>query len=105
MIGPSRQYDDRQELKSPHDRQVRKEPGRESSRSARASDMIALKLWSRTCFNDLSCFMRSVHSISVVFACFTALFLVCYAPALFLDRQFGFRDAVEYYYPLYQRVQ
>src|SRR4029077_13938975 len=29
----------------------------------------------------------------------------CFAPALFGNRQFGYRDAVQYYYPLYQRVQ
>ena len=31
--------------------------------------------------------------------------LICYAPALFRDRQFGFRDAAHYYYPLNERVQ
>ena len=34
-----------------------------------------------------------------------ALLLACYAPVLFQDRQFGFRDAGHFYYPLYQRVQ
>ena len=41
----------------------------------------------------------------LIFICFAALFLTCYAPALFLDRQFGYRDAAHYYYPLNQRVQ
>ena len=35
----------------------------------------------------------------------TALSLACYAPVLLRDRQFGFRDAGHFYYPLYQRVQ
>ena len=39
------------------------------------------------------------------FFCFSSLFLCCYAPALFQDRQFGFRDAGHFYYPLHQRVQ
>ncbi len=34
-----------------------------------------------------------------------AAFLACYAPALFLGRQFGYRDSGHYYYPLHQRVQ
>ena len=38
-------------------------------------------------------------------ACFATLFLSCYAAVLFGDRQFGYRDAAQYYYPLYQRVQ
>jgi hypothetical protein len=41
----------------------------------------------------------------LITACFGALFLFCYAPALFRDRQFGYRDAEHYYYPLYKRVQ
>ena len=46
-----------------------------------------------------------VSSLLLVLTCFAALFLKCYAPALLLDRQFGFRDAAHYYYPLNQRVQ
>ena len=42
---------------------------------------------------------------AVILLCFASLFLVCYSPALFQDRQFGFRDAGHYYYPLYERVQ
>ncbi len=49
--------------------------------------------------------MRLACIFILIFTCFTALFLVCYAPALFLDRQFGYRDAGHYYYPLNQRVQ
>ncbi len=41
----------------------------------------------------------------LILACFSTLFLSCYAPALFGDRQFGYRDAAHYYYPLEQRVQ
>ncbi len=49
--------------------------------------------------------MRSLATVSIVCICFAALFLLCYASALFLDRQFGYRDAGHFYYPLYQRVQ
>jgi hypothetical protein len=41
----------------------------------------------------------------LILACFGTLLLICYAPVLFGDRQFGYRDAAQYYYPLYQRVQ
>ena len=49
--------------------------------------------------------MRHLFTLLLILTCFMALFLICYAPALFLDRQFGFRDAAHYYYPLNQRVQ
>jgi hypothetical protein len=49
--------------------------------------------------------MRHGFTIILIVACFGALFLICYAPVLFLDRQFGYRDAAHYYYPLNQRVQ
>ena len=37
--------------------------------------------------------MRHLFTLLLILTCFAALFLICYAPALFLDRQFGFRDA------------
>src|SRR3954447_7022220 len=37
--------------------------------------------------------------------CLTALVLGCFGPVLLRDRQFAFRDAGHYYYPLYRRVQ
>ncbi len=49
--------------------------------------------------------MRHYLLIFLVFACFAGLFLGCYWPVFFSDRQFGFRDAAHFYYPLYQRVQ
>jgi len=49
--------------------------------------------------------MRHGLTLILVACCFAALFLICYGPALVLDRQFGYRDAGQYYYPLYQRVQ
>src|SRR5437773_4675694 len=49
--------------------------------------------------------MRHFLTFILVLACFAALFLACYAPVLFQDRQFGFRDAAHSYYPLHQRVQ
>ncbi len=49
--------------------------------------------------------MRHGFTLILVVCCFAALFLICYGPALLLDRQFGYRDAGYYYYPLYQRVQ
>jgi hypothetical protein len=44
-------------------------------------------------------------SIVVIIVCFLSLFLSCFAPALFQGRQFGFRDAGHFYYPLHERVQ
>ncbi len=49
--------------------------------------------------------MRHYLLIFLVFGCFAALFLGCFFPVFVSDRQFGFRDAAHYYYPLYQRVQ
>ena len=49
--------------------------------------------------------MRYLPTCLLIVGCFTALFLACYAPVFFQDRQFGYRDAGHYYYPLYQRVQ
>ena len=49
--------------------------------------------------------MRPLFLVILLLACFAALFLCCYAPALLHDRQFGFRDAGHYYYPLHARVQ
>jgi hypothetical protein len=49
--------------------------------------------------------MRPVLLVMLLLACFSALFLCCFAPALLEDRQFGFRDAGHYYYPLHARVQ
>jgi hypothetical protein len=49
--------------------------------------------------------MRPAFLVIVLLACFAALFFCCYAPALRSDRQFGFRDAGHYYYPLHARVQ
>jgi len=45
------------------------------------------------------------RSIILVFVCFGSLFLLCYRPVLFHGRQFAFRDAGHFYYPLHERVQ
>src|SRR4051794_6440494 len=37
--------------------------------------------------------------------CLLALVMACYGDALLRDRQFAYRDAAHFYYPLYQRVQ
>jgi hypothetical protein len=37
--------------------------------------------------------------------CLSVLVVACYGGVLFGDRQFGFRDAAHFYYPLYWRVQ
>ncbi|MDR3635066.1 MAG: hypothetical protein P4L84_14775 [Isosphaeraceae bacterium] len=37
--------------------------------------------------------------------CVAVLAVVCFHPVLFGGEQFGFRDAGDFYYPLYQRVQ
>ena len=49
--------------------------------------------------------MRPRLSLILILACFGALFLDCYAPALFRDRQITYRDAGHYYYPLYKLIQ
>jgi hypothetical protein len=49
--------------------------------------------------------MRHGLSLTLILFCFGAMFLICYAPALLLDRQFAYRDAGNYYYPLNKRVQ
>ncbi len=38
-------------------------------------------------------------------ACLTALIFACFGSVLFRERQFAFRDAAHFYYPLYFRVQ
>ncbi len=37
--------------------------------------------------------------------CLSAVVIACYGGVLFGGRQFGFRDAAHFYYPLYWRVQ
>ena len=37
--------------------------------------------------------------------CLSVLLVACYGSVLFRGRQFGFRDAAHFYYPLYGRVQ
>lgn len=48
-----------------------------------------------------------MHSAAIVLAIvpMAAAFLACYGAALFGNRQFAYRDAGHYYYPLHQRVQ
>jgi hypothetical protein len=49
--------------------------------------------------------MSRYYCAILVPSCFLAIFLASYAPALRSDRQFGYRDAAHYYYPLYERVE
>jgi hypothetical protein len=49
--------------------------------------------------------MNRIYIPILLLFCFVAVFLACYAPALSSSRQFGYRDAAHYYYPLYERVQ
>src|SRR4051812_41328596 len=42
---------------------------------------------------------------ALIVACLSALTLACYGGVLLGGRQFGYRDAAHFYYPLYQRVQ
>jgi hypothetical protein len=49
--------------------------------------------------------MRRRLTSLLILSCFGALFLTCYAPVLFRDHQFAFRDASNYYYWLNKRVQ
>src|SRR5438270_400386 len=41
----------------------------------------------------------------VPWSCPFILLLACFAPVLFADRQFAYRDSGDFYYPLYLRVQ
>jgi hypothetical protein len=49
--------------------------------------------------------MRPRLTLILILSCFGALFLTCYALALFQDHQFAYRDSSEYYYWLNKRVQ
>jgi len=49
--------------------------------------------------------MRRLSAVILILGCFSTLFLSCYGPVLFQNRQFAYRDSAHYYYPLYQRVQ
>lgn len=49
--------------------------------------------------------MRRLSHDLLIPACLIALLLACFGGVLFGNRQFGYRDAAHYYYPLYQRVQ
>src|SRR4051812_13479261 len=49
--------------------------------------------------------MRRFWISLLVLACFVVLFVACYRRAIFAGEQFAFRDALHYYYPLYERVQ
>jgi hypothetical protein len=49
--------------------------------------------------------MRRLLPPGLDVACFLALLAACFGPVLFGDRQFSYRDAAHFYYPLYQRVQ
>src|SRR5262245_61510742 len=49
--------------------------------------------------------MRRMLSPSLILGCLLVLVIACYGAVLFRGKQFGYRDAAHYYYPLYQRVQ
>ena len=49
--------------------------------------------------------MRHRLTLILILSCFGSLFLTCYAPTLFQDHQFAYRDSSEYYYWLNKRVQ
>jgi len=49
--------------------------------------------------------MNRFYSLILILSCFLALLLSCYAPVLLSNRQFGYRDAAHFYYPLYERVE
>lgn len=42
---------------------------------------------------------------ALILGCLAAMVFACYGDALVRDRQFGYRDAAHFYYPLYQKVQ
>src|SRR5271165_7090385 len=49
--------------------------------------------------------MKDVTIVTVAGGCLVALVLTLFGQVLFEDRQFAFRDASQFYYPLYLRVQ
>src|SRR5436190_746594 len=49
--------------------------------------------------------MLRIASRVLADGCLLALTLACFGAVLFQDQQFSYRDAGEFYYPLYQRVQ
>ena len=49
--------------------------------------------------------MRRFAMPILIVGCLAALIVACYGSALFRGRQFGYRDAAHFYYPLYWRVQ
>src|SRR6516164_2769388 len=49
--------------------------------------------------------MRRGLSLILGLASLLTLTLACFGPVLLGGRQFGYRDAAHFYYPLYQRVQ
>jgi len=49
--------------------------------------------------------MRRLVEPLLLAGCLLVLLLSCYGGVLFRNRQFGFRDAAHYYYPLHERVQ
>lgn len=57
--------------------------------------MIALRGW----------WARPGCTIAITALPMAVMVLVCFGPALFRDRQFGYRDAGHHYYPLHERVQ
>jgi hypothetical protein len=44
-------------------------------------------------------------AVLLILTCFAVLYLLCFAPAIVQGRQFGYRDAAHYYYPLHARIQ
>src|SRR4051812_10502430 len=49
--------------------------------------------------------MRRLIAPLLIACCLAVLLFACYGRALLGGEQFGYRDAVQYYYPLYWRVQ
>ncbi|WP_406699766.1 hypothetical protein V5E97_13015 [Singulisphaera sp. Ch08] len=49
--------------------------------------------------------MRRFFTPLLITGCLLSLLLACFSSVLFRDRQFSYRDAAHYYYPLYQKVQ
>jgi hypothetical protein len=49
--------------------------------------------------------MRRLSTFILVIGCLAASLFACYGSVLASDRQFGYRDAASYYYPLHYRVQ
>src|SRR5262249_51784600 len=79
----------------------------EGSRPARQGETRSVRRWRAPalCRPLRGSEMRRIVLPMLVVACLAALVLACFGTVLVGGQQFAYRDAAQYYYPLYQRVQ